>query len=171
MKRTLQISCFFIIFILIYSCNGNQSQTSSKENNTAVVTEKASVDAPITASVEGKVQHITTSQFVKFVNDFKTSSTFSLKTELPCVIDFYADWCRPCKMISPFLDELAEEYKGKVNFLKVNVDEEPEVASFYQIQAIPAMMFCPKNGDIKMEVGGVDKETINQRIQNYIVKK
>ena len=170
MQKTLQLSSFFIICILIYSCSGNQSQTSSKENETVVPTEKNSVDAPITASAEGKVQHITTSQFVKFVNDFKSSSTFSLKTELPCVVDFYADWCRPCKMISPFLDELAEEYKGKVNFLKINVDEEPEVANFYQIQSIPVMMFCPKNGALKMEVGGVDKRTIDQRVKEYVLK-
>ena len=159
--------------IALFSCNGNKSKEntdSSVAEKEMPAVEKTASDGPLTAAKEGKVQHINTTQFVNYVNDFKASSTFKLKSELPCVIDFYADWCKPCKMISPFLDELAMEYKGKINFLKINVDNEAEVANFYQIQAIPAMMFCPTKGNYSMEVGGSDKASIKKNVEKYVVK-
>jgi len=169
MKKTLILGSFFMISLFMYSCGDHKNQSSSNDtDSTKTTTEK--MDVALVAATEGKVQHITTEQFVKYVNDFKKSPTFALKSELPCVIDFYTDWCKPCKMISPFLDELAIEYKGKVHFLKINVDEEPEIADFYKIQAIPMMMFCPKNGTMKTEVGGADKATIAQRVKDYVIQ-
>lgn len=168
MKKTLFFGSIFMASIFFFSCSGNKNQSSSKDLDSAK-TKTENVDVALVAATEGKVQHITTEQFIKYVNDFKKSTTFTLKSDLPCVIDFYADWCRPCKMISPFLDELAVKYQGKIHFLKVNVDEEPEIADFYRIQSIPLMMFCPKTGTMKTEVGGADKATIDQRVQNYVL--
>lgn len=160
-----------MLAISVYACTDNKANdNTAKTDSTQVKEQKPVQDGPLTAASEGKVQHITTDQFIKHVNDFKSSSTFKLKSELPCVIDFYADWCKPCKMISPFLDELAEEYKGKVHFLKIDVDEEPEISNFYQIQAIPAMMFCPVKGNYVMEVGGSDKATIKKNVEKNVMK-
>lgn len=169
MKKTLLISTLILISMIVTSCNGNKNQAPEKTKDT-VVAKKENVDAPLTAAAEGKVQHITSDQFVKYVNDFRTSPKYSLKSELPCVVDMYTDWCKPCKMIAPLLDQLAKEYQGKVNFLKINIDEQPEIANFYQVQAIPTMMFCPKNGEMKVEVGGADKATIKERVQKYLFK-
>lgn len=171
MKRMFKTTGILMLVIFVYACSGNKANDNTSNADSSIAKEQQPVqDGPLTAATEGKVQHITTDQFIKQVNDFKTSSTFTLKSELPCVIDFYADWCKPCKMISPFLDELAEEYKGKVHFLKINVDEEPEISSFYQIQAIPAMMFCPVKGNYVMEIGGSDKATIKQNVEKNVIK-
>ena len=163
-----------ILSLALISCSGEQTKNAESSQNWAVKTEapaNTSSNAPITAGIDGKIQHITTDQFVNGVNDFRNNKTFALKSELPCVVDFYADWCKPCKMIAPYIEELAAEYKGKVNFLKINVDNEPEIAKFYNIEAIPSLMFCTKKGEPKMEVGGMDKETINKKIQSYIFNK
>lgn len=171
MKKMFKTSVILILAIFVYACTGNKANdNSAKTDSTLVKEQKPAQDGPLTAASEGKVQHITTNQFIKHVNDFRSSSTFAMKSELPCVIDFYADWCKPCKMISPFLDELAEEYKGKVHFLKINVDEEPEISNFYQIQAIPAMMFCPLKGNYVMEIGGSDKATIKKNVEKNVMK-
>lgn len=172
MKKIFKTVSILLISVVVFSCSNDTKKQESSDNSAVKTTiEGKTESAPITAGIDGKVQHISTEQFVKGVSDFRTNPKFSLKSELPCVVDFYADWCKPCKMIAPYMEELAVEYKGKVNFLKINVDEESEIANFYKIEAIPALMFCTKTGDPKMEVGGADKATINQRIQNYLFKK
>ncbi len=171
--KSLKSALLMLVVITLFSCNGKKSKEntdSSIAEKGVPAVEKSVSDGPITAAKDGKVQHINTTQFINYVNDFKSSSTFKMKSELPCVIDFYADWCKPCKMISPYLDELAVEYKGKINFLKIDVDVEAEIANFYQIQAIPAMMFCPLKGNYSMEVGASDKASIKKNVEKYIHK-
>ncbi len=174
MKRMIKTSLIIMLGFALYACNGKKtantdnSVTPTEEAKTEEV--KVASNEPLTAAAEGKVQHITSDQFATFVNDFRASNEYALKSELPCVVDFYADWCKPCKMIAPFLDELAIEYKGKVNILKINVDEQQEIADFYKIQAIPTMMFCPKKGNYVMEVGGSDKATIKNNIMKNVLK-
>lgn len=173
MNRITTIGLIVFFSIALFSCSGNKTDEKSQsvkdlEKNT---TEELTTNdnSPLTAAMDGKVQHITTAQFANFVTDYKSGSKYLLKSELPCVVDFYADWCKPCKIIAPYLDELAIEFKGKVNILKINIDEQPEIADFYKIQAIPTMMFCPKKGDFSMEVGGSDKTTIKSNIEKYLL--
>lgn len=177
MTTIFKISALLFTTGILFSCDNKPKETTTTPSvtQTEVTETKSNVattekEAPITAAIDGKVQSISSDQFAKQVNDFRKSSNYALKAELPCVVDFYADWCKPCKMIAPFMDEFAQQYKGKINFLKINVDEQPEIANFYQVQAIPTMMFCPKKGDLKTEVGGADKETIHQRIKKYVLK-
>ena len=77
----------------------------------------------------------------------------------PCVIDFYADWCRPCKMVAPIMEDLAKKYNGKVKIYKINVDKEKQLASVFQIRSIPAVLFSPKEGKPMMQVGALPKDT------------
>lgn len=171
MKKIFKLLPFLGLGVALVSCSGEQSKPAKDSDNGAV---KTTLEAPaqvaaITAGANGKVQHLTTEEFVKGVYDFRTQTTFALNSELPCVVDFYADWCKPCKMIAPYIEELAGEYKGKVNFLKINVDEESEIANFYQIQAIPTLLFLPKKGNPKMETGGADKATIKQKVEVHLL--
>lgn len=84
----------------------------------------------------------------------------------PAVIDFYAAWCGPCKMLSPILDEVAKQYEGRVDIYKVNVDEEPELANAFNIRSIPTLYFIPMNGKPRMTVGGMSKAELVKAIEN-----
>ena len=114
---------------------------------------------------EGVVNQISTEMFRTLVYDNqKTPTEWIYAGTQPCIIDFYADWCRPCKMVAPIMDELANEYKGKVLFYRMNVDEERELSQMFNIQSIPALLYIPVNGKPQMSVGMSSKEEYVQKI-------
>jgi thioredoxin 1 len=146
----------FSLFILVFSsCNsvgGNKNEGIATETN------------------EGVVNRLDTQMFKKLVWDFqKSPETWTFKGDLPCIIDFYADWCRPCKMVAPIMDELAIQYKGKVNFYKVNTDQEPDLSRQFNIRSIPALLYVPKNGKPQMTVGLSSKESYIQQINTILL--
>ena len=119
---------------------------------------------------EGVVNQLNTELFKKLVYDSqKTPTEWVYAGTLPCIIDFYADWCRPCKMVSPIMDDLAKEYKGKVVFYRVNIDDEKELAQMFNIQSIPALLYVPANGKPQMSVGLSGKEDYVQKIQTILL--
>jgi thioredoxin 1 len=87
------------------------------------------------------MEHLTIETFKEKIFDFEKQATF--KGTTPVIIDFYADWCGPCRAIAPILDELSEEYIGKINFYKVNVDDQSEISQHFHIKNIPAVLFIP----------------------------
>ena len=91
-----------------------------------------------------------------------------LEGDKPVFVDFWAPWCGPCKVVGPLLDELSIEYAGKVNFYKVNTDEEQELGSVFGIRSIPSLLFVPKEGQPKMAVGALPKESLKQAIEEEL---
>ena len=87
----------------------------------------------------------------------------------PCIIDFYADWCRPCKMIAPIMEELAAEYDGQIDIYKVDTQVERELASIFGITSIPALLFVPMEGNPSMQKGALPKETFVQIIDEFLL--
>ncbi|MEN2997811.1 MAG: thioredoxin [Brevinematia bacterium] len=85
-----------------------------------------------------------------------------------CIVDFWAEWCIPCKIISPILDELSEEYKGRVDFFKVNVDDNPELASKFRITSIPTILIFRYGEPIDKMVGALPKQNIKQVLDSYL---
>jgi len=114
------------------------------------------------------MEFLTSGTFKEKVFDFEKNSEWKFAGELPCIIDFYADWCGPCKMVSPILEELSNDYKGKLNVYKVNTDEEQEVAGAFGIQSIPSILFIPKEGQPQMAVGAMPKEGFVKAIQTVL---
>ena len=112
-----------------------------------------------------KVNILTTSMFKQLIFDYTKSQQWAFKGNKPCVIDFYADWCHPCRYVSPIMEQLAEEYKGQVIFFKVNVDKERELAQIFGIQNIPSVLFCPVSGSPQMAVGAMKKENYIRAIK------
>ena len=112
-----------------------------------------------------KVNVLTTEMFKQLIFDYTKSKQWAFKGDKPCVIDFYADWCRPCRYVSPIMEQLAEEYNGKVIFFKVNVDNERELAQIFGIQSIPSVLFCPVTGSPQMAVGAMKKENYIRAIK------
>ena len=98
------------------------------------------------------------------------SSNFSqevLRSDMPVLVDFYAGWCGPCRMLAPVMEQLAEEYEGKVKLVKLNVDQAPELASSYGINSIPALLYF-KNGQVKgTSVGFVRKEDLERKLSAW----
>ena len=92
-------------------------------------------------SIKTKVITLNKREFKDKIYDYSYSKEWNYKGELPAVIDFYADWCRPCKMVAPILGDLAVEYDGKVRFYKVNTEKDPELAKAFSISSIPTIMF------------------------------
>jgi len=85
---------------------------------------------------------------------------------MPCIIDFYADWCQPCKMVAPILDELSVEYAGKVNIYKIDTEVERNLAGMFGIQSIPSLLFVPKEGQPQMAQGALPKDTFKRAIKD-----
>ncbi len=119
---------------------------------------------------DGKPEFLTYDTFLKKVWNFeKNPKQWVYEGDEPCVIDFYADWCRPCKMVAPIMEDLAKQYKGKLKIYKINVDKEKQLASIFQIRSIPAVLFSPKEGKPMMQVGALPKDTYIQIINENLL--
>ena len=121
---------------------------------------------------ESKVQHLTYKEFLKKVWDFeKDPTTFVYKGKLPAVIDFYADWCGPCRRVAPIMERLAEEYDGQLLVYKVNTDKERDLASVFQVKSIPMVLFIPVEGQPMMQVGAMPEEGYRKVVEEQLLKK
>ncbi len=116
------------------------------------------------------MEHLTLDTFKTKVFNFDANKEWKFEGELPCIIDFYADWCQPCKMVAPVLEELATEYAGKINIYKVDTEDQTELAGAFGIRSIPSILFCPKDGQPQMAMGALPKETFKQAIADVLLK-
>ena len=114
---------------------------------------------------------LTKQTFLEKVFNYEKNSEWKFEGELPCIIDFYADWCQPCKMVAPILEELSDELAGKINIYKVNTEVEQELAGAFGIRSIPSMLFCPKDGQPQMAVGALPKESLVQAINDVLLNE
>ncbi|MDR1403715.1 MAG: thioredoxin family protein [Tannerellaceae bacterium] len=117
----------------------------------------------------GKITQLTKLEFIEKVADYEANpGEWKYKGEKPCIVDFYADWCGPSRMIAPILDQLAEEYAGKINIYKVNIDEEEELTSDFGIHNIPSLLFCPLDKRPKMARGNMSKSDFKKAIDETL---
>jgi len=117
------------------------------------------------------MEHLTKESFKKKVFDFEKNKEWKFEGELPCIIDFYADWCGPCKMVAPVLEELSKEYEGKINIYKINTEQEGELSAAFGIRSIPSVLFCPKEAQPQMAVGALPKDSFKQAIEEVLLKE
>lgn len=115
------------------------------------------------------MEHLTKESFKEKVFDFTKGEEWKFEGEKPCIVDFYADWCQPCKMISPVLEELAEEYSGKIDIYKVNTEKQQELSAMFGIRSIPSLLFCTKEGKPKMASGAMNKESFKKVIDEELL--
>jgi len=116
-----------------------------------------------------KVVHITKADFLKKVYDFeKNPDEWKYLGSQPAIVDFYADWCGPCRQLSPVLDELAKEYSGKLTIYKVNVDNERGLATFFGIRSIPTLLFIPMKGKPQRSLGALSKTELKGIIKDVL---
>jgi thioredoxin len=111
-------------------------------------------------------KNITTHEFKDLVFNYDESKEWKFKGDKPAVIDFYADWCAPCKMVAPIIEELSSEFEGKIDFYKVNTEVEQELSGAFGIRSIPSILFIPVEGQPQMSAGALPKNTFKEAFKN-----
>ena len=120
---------------------------------------------------ESQVKQLTYNEFLKKIWNFENNpNTFIYKGKLPAVVDFYADWCGPCRRVAPIMEKLAEEYDGRLLVYKVNVDQEKDLASAFQVKSIPMVLFIPLEGQPMMQVGALPEEGYRKVVEEQLIK-
>lgn len=112
------------------------------------------------------VEHLTVETFKEKVFNYEESKEWKYNGTEPAIIDFYADWCGPCKMVAPIIEELAKEYNGKVTFYKINTEVEQELSSVFGIRSIPSLLFIPASGQPQMAQGALPKNAMKDAIKD-----
>lgn len=113
-------------------------------------------------------EHLTKEKFLTKVFNYEKNTDWKFEGEKPCIIDFYADWCGPCKMVAPVLEELAKDYEGKIDVYKVNTEEELELAGVFGIRSIPSFLFVPSDGQPQMALGALPRETFIKAFKDVL---
>lgn len=114
--------------------------------------------------------HLTKEQFLKRIADYEAvPGRFEFLGEKPALIDFYAAWCGPCRMLAPVLEEISDEYSGKIDVYKVNVEEEEELASLFNVRSIPTLVFIPLNGKIEVAQGAMGKPQLKGAVERVLL--
>jgi thioredoxin len=159
MKRVFNLSLIFAVIVMV-SC-GN-SIGKKKVGSSTIANETAT----------GKPIHLDKQLFLTKIFDYeKSPDKWIYKGDKPCLIDFYADWCGPCKMIAPYMEDFASTYNNQIYVYKINVDEQKELASYFGIQSIPAILLCPMKGQPQMITGALPKEEFAKRIETVLLEK
>lgn len=153
-----------ILAVLAFSLTAcSQTKRPADNAKTSVTT--------IQKEKKAMVSEMTAEMFKDRVMDYSQNpKEWSYKGERPMVIDFYATWCGPCKATAPVVAQLADELAGKVDFYKVDVDQQEELAAVFGIRSIPSILFIPKEGKPQMQVGAMDKQMMQEVINEYLLK-
>ncbi len=171
MKNKIIIGTILTIFLTIgimltsEGCGkGNTESQNSKNDNQKVLNNNQQ------NIKKGNMEHLTAQTFKEKIFNYEVNKDWKFEGELPCIVDFYADWCGPCKMVAPVLEELSNEYAGKINIYKVDTEKEQELAAVFGIRSIPSILFIPKDGQPQMSMGAMPKESFKQAIEEVLLK-
>lgn len=162
--KKLSVIFILAISISIISC-GNIQGNQSDEND--IIENNGGEEI---SDVEP--EYLTYETFKEKVWDFeKNPEEWKYEGDIPCVIDFYADWCKPCKMVAPIMDDLAKKYDGKVKIYKIDTDKEKKLAGVFGIRSIPSVLFSPMEGKPMMQTGALQKDAYIKIINEELLNK
>ncbi|MCE1155818.1 MAG: thioredoxin [Bacteroidales bacterium] len=161
--RKIVVASLALILIAFTAC-GNQSKDKATEKNADNITTNETKKM-------GTIK-LTKAEFLTKVANYEANpSEWKYLGDKPCIIDFYADWCGPCKTIAPILEDLAKEYDGQIYIYKVDTEKEQELAAAFGIRSIPSLLFVPMNEQPQMAMGALPKETFKKAIEEVLLKK
>lgn len=148
------------VLVMATGCSNTTGKQTSDNKATAM------------AQKQGKVEYLTYDTFLEKVWNFEASpQNWVYEGDVPAIIDFYADWCAPCRKIAPIMDKLAEEYAGKLKIYKIDVDKEQRLAGVFQVRSIPSVLFTPVNGKPMMQAGALTEEMYVKVIEEQLLDK
>jgi thioredoxin len=166
MMKKLSTLFAFMLSITLISCSNVIGSNEGEEIKTT--TQPAMEEE--NSQGELKPEYLTYDTFLEKVWNFEENpQEWVYEGEVPCVIDFYADWCRPCRMVAPIMDDLAKEYDGKLKIYKIDVDKEKRLASVFQVRSIPAVLFSPMEGRPMMQAGALPKDQYIKIIEENLL--
>ncbi len=167
-----KLSLIFILAIS-FSIVGCGSTTKKPDGDTTKVVNQEEKKVKHGESLnEIKPEYLTYETFKEKVWDFeKNPEEWKYEGTVPCVIDFYADWCKPCKMVAPIMDDLAKKYEGKVKIYKIDTDKEKKLAGVFGIRSIPSVLFSPMEGRPMMQTGALQKDDYIKIIDEELLNK
>ena len=163
--KTKNLLIVAVAAIILSACNSN----SGSKNNDASETNSVEKTVVENSHSESKVVYLTNETFKEKVFDYEAGGDWKYEGDVPCIVDFYADWCGPCKRIAPVLDELSKEYDGKIMIYKVDTDKQQKVASAFGIRSIPSILFVPMQGQPQMAQGALPKENLVSAIDEVLL--
>ena len=114
------------------------------------------------------IEYLNAETFKTKVFNYEANKEWKFEGDKPCLIDFYADWCGPCKMVAPVLEELSKEYDGKLDIYKIDTEDQRELSAMFGIQSIPSLLFVPKEGQPQMAMGALPKESFKKAIKDIL---
>ncbi len=114
------------------------------------------------------VEQLTKESFIEKIFDYENNTEWNYNGKVPAIIDFYADWCGPCKMVEPIMEELAGQFAGQVEFYRIDTDAEQELAQVFGIQSIPSLLFVPMSEKPQMAVGALPKASMVKAISEVL---
>ena len=158
MKKQISTSLMLIALLTALAGENKENKTDTKEQ---IKTEKKM----------GTI-HLTKAEFLSKVANYEANpNEWKYVGDKPCIIDFYAAWCGPCKTIAPILEDLAKEYDGQIYIYKVDTEAEQELAGAFGIRSIPSVLFCPMTGAPQMAQGAMPKDSFKKAIEEVLLKK
>jgi len=158
--RKLIGASLMLTLIAFTACASKTTENNNEENKTTNEVKKM-----------GTI-HLTKAEFLAKVANYETNPTeWKYLGDKPCIIDFYASWCGPCKTIAPILEDLAKEYDGQIYIYKVDTEAEQELAAAFGIRSIPTVLFCPVGENPQMAQGAMPKDAFKQAIEEVLLKK
>jgi thioredoxin len=151
----LRIASFILLALLFSQCS---SKTSAGTQTTQ-------------STNQGTVVRLTNESFKQKIFNYEANKEWKFLGNKPAIIDFYADWCGPCRMVSPLVEEIAKEYAGKIDVYKVDTDQERELSQNMGIQSLPTLLFIPLNGKPQASLGALPKENIVKAVNDVLLMK
>ena len=153
MKKVLVMVALVMVSVIVYAFNDSGKSNQGKKEVTG----------------NGEVVVMDKEMFLKDVFDYEKSKEWKYKGDKPAIIDLYADWCGPCRRVSPIMKELAKEYEGKITIYKVDTDKEQDLSRAMGIQSLPTIVFIPVKGQPQVIMGAADKETFKKAVDTVLL--
>ena len=170
--KTLMVKKIIVAFVIVAGVgllvNRLVARKGAEEDPTHT---SVSLEKGKSIKKQGNMEHLTKATFLEKVFNYEKNQEWKYEGELPCLIDFYADWCGPCKMVAPILEELSKEYEGRIVIYKIDTEVEQELAAAFGIRSIPSLLFCPVEGQPQMAAGALPKATMKKAIDEILLAK
>ena len=166
-----------LLVVLIVSCGSSGTSNpvtnlpeDSQTDDYALLSDQNVESYKIVEDLSGKVIVLYEKDFIERITALDNPKGFQYLGQTPCIVELYADWCKPCIYLSQLMNELAPEYKGKVIFYKLNIDKARDVVAAFNVKSIPKILYFKPRGEVSSTLGYLNREELKKAIDDYLLK-